>query len=1095
MAITNHERVGRALELLRDGLLPFVTREMEHRHGKHWVTHATASWTHESSRRDHEPPNLDSAALLRIMAEQWNEVFHVTLGGAERSLVDELRDWRTRWAHQKPLSTDDTYRALDSATRLLMAIAATRQADEVARMKMHVMRVRIEEHDRTARRKVGGTPITVVANGGLTPWRDIMPPHPDVASGRYQHAEFAADLWHVHLGEGSDEYRDPVEFFRRTYLTESLRHVLVNAAKRLSGKGGDPVIQVQTGFGGGKTHTMLALYHMASGRGAADLPGVDVLLRDANVVDLPSRVRRVVLVGNRISPGNPVVKPDGTVVRTLWGELAYQLGGRDAYARIADDDAHATNPGDRLRELFDAFAPCLILIDEWVAYARQLHERNDLPGGRFETQFTFAQALTESAKLANRCLLAVSLPASTPATATAADDVEVGGVRGREALDRLRHVIGRVESSWRPATAEEGVAIVRQRLFHPIVSADGLAARNAVARAFANLYAAYPDAFPRACRERAYERRIQETYPFHPDVVDRLLQDWSTLLPFQRTRGALRFLASVVHCLWERGDRSPLILPSLIPLDDRRVRSEATRSLADPWTQIIDHDVDGPHALPLVIDRETPQFGKVEAARRVARTIFLGSAPTASTMRRGVDVRRIQLGCVMPGEQPHVFEDAVRRLSNASTYLYRDDVSFWYDTRPTVVRLAKDRAEQLRHDQDTPIMEVERRLLESLRKTRGALRVHALPRSSESVPDEPETRLVALSPERPYRKAQDNAAAAEASRILEYRGATPRRYRNTLVFLAADHARLRDLIEAVCEFLAWDSILKDRDVLDLSPSHVRQAEAQRQQADQTVDMRIMETYCWLLIPEQKTPSAPITWNAQRINGAGTLADRAFGRMVHDETMLTRLGATVLRDLLDRIPLWRGDHVAVMQLVEDFASYLYLPRVQTPDVVINAINDGVASPTWASDTFAYAEAIDAQTGRYVGVHAGERLGLTLSRGGYVVKSEKAPPSSAFGSDHAGADAGAPNDASAPAPRRSALRRFRGSVRLCAERPGRDAARIAEEVIAHLIGSPRARAVMTLDIEVDVADAFPDHVIRIVRENGRALGFVRCEFAED
>ncbi len=179
---------------------------------------------------------------------------------------------------------------------------------------------------------------------------------------------------------------------------------------------------------------------------------MDTVLTEAGVTEIPT-VRRVVLVGNKLSPGNPTVKPDGTVVRTLWGELAYQLGGKDAYARIAHDDERATNPGDRLRELFNAYGPCLILIDEWVAYARQLHDQSDLPGGSFETQFTFAQALTESAKLANRCLLVISLPASDTATSSPADDVEVGGIRGREALDRLRNVVGRVESSWRPASA------------------------------------------------------------------------------------------------------------------------------------------------------------------------------------------------------------------------------------------------------------------------------------------------------------------------------------------------------------------------------------------------------------------------------------------------------------------------------------------------------------------------------------------------------------------------------------------------------------------------------------------------------------------
>jgi predicted AAA+ superfamily ATPase len=269
----------------------------------------------------------------------------------------------------------------------------------------------------------------------------------------------------------------------------------VGAVERLAGTGGDPVVQLQTNFGRGKTHSMLALYHLFSGAAPGGLAGVDAVLA-AGKKTLP-RATRVVLVGNKISPGNPATKPDGTVVRTLWGELAWQLGGKKAFARVQADDEKATSPGDGLRELFREYGPCLVLVDEWVAYARQLHDQSDLPAGTFETQFSFAQALTESAKLAGNGLLVISLPASDTQGSphTQADDVEVGGIRGREALDRLRNVVGRLESSWRPATAEEGFEIVRRRLFEPIAG-DLFKHRDVTARAFADLYQAQRAEFP-----------------------------------------------------------------------------------------------------------------------------------------------------------------------------------------------------------------------------------------------------------------------------------------------------------------------------------------------------------------------------------------------------------------------------------------------------------------------------------------------------------------------------------------------------------------------------------------------------------------------
>src|SRR5881227_3305297 len=473
MAITNQERVGKAMDLLRAGLAPFVEREFKSQHQAKAAEAARRYSTDERSVSKKAIVEWDVAALLKLMWEAWNEVFGRTLGRAERSLVQELRDFRNKWAHQEPFSSDDADRALDSMARLLTSVSATPQADEVGRMKMELRRLTYDEQVRGEKRKAGGSLIEAAATGTLKPWREIVTPHADVASGRYQQAEFAADLWQVHLGQGSDEYRKPQEFFRRTYLTESLKRLLVGGVQRLSGKGADPVVQLQTNFGGGKTHSMLALYHLFSGVAPGELPGVDSVLAEAGVRTLP-KANRVVLVGNKISPGNPVTKPDGTVVRTLWGELAYQLGGKKAFARVKADDEKATNPGDVLRELFKEYGPCLVLIDEWVAYARQLHDQSDLPAGGFETQFTFAQVLTESAKLAGNCLLVISLPASDTSGSphTQADDVEVGGIRGREALDRLRNVIGRVESSWRPATAEEGFEIVRRRLFEPLAGAE-----------------------------------------------------------------------------------------------------------------------------------------------------------------------------------------------------------------------------------------------------------------------------------------------------------------------------------------------------------------------------------------------------------------------------------------------------------------------------------------------------------------------------------------------------------------------------------------------------------------------------------------------
>lgn len=296
---------------------------------------------------------------------------------------------------------------------------------------------------------------------------------------------------------------------------------------------------------------------------------------------------------------------------------------------------------------------------ERLAYARQLHSAADLPAGSFETHFTFAPALTEAAKAAKNTLLVMSIPASESPhqrVDRGVTDIEVGGERGREALTRLKNAIGRVEASWRPASPDEGFEIVRRRLFQPL-SNEKAKDRDVVARAFVDLYGSQQQEFPSECREADYERRIKMAYPIHPEMFDRLYNDWSTLGKFQRTRGVLRLMAAVIHSLWERQDGNLLIMPGNVPVDDQMVQFELTRYLEDQWVPVIEKDVDGPTSLPLAIDRDNPNLGRYSATRRVSRTIYVGSAPTLRAAHRGIEDRQVKLGCVQPGEAVATFGD------------------------------------------------------------------------------------------------------------------------------------------------------------------------------------------------------------------------------------------------------------------------------------------------------------------------------------------------------------------------------------------------------------------------------------------------------
>jgi uncharacterized protein len=1090
MATTNHERVGRALALLSSGLSPFVEREFKAAYG--------ADWMAEVARNDRGagglPQNVsatDVQFLLKALWNEWNMVFRNVLGQSERTLVSELRDIRNRWAHQEAFSSDDAYRALDSTHRLLSAVSAAREAEAVDKAKQELLRARYEEQARrTQRRAAAVAPVEGRPAAGLRPWREIVMPHPDVASGRYQQAEFAADLHQVWRGDATDEYGDPVQFFRRTFLTEGLRELLLNAARRLSGEGGDPVVELQTNFGGGKTHSLVALYHLAGGPPASELTGVDEVLKEAGVTSIEAQ--RAVLVGQMIGPGQVDEKPDGTQVHTLWGELAWQLGGRDAYDVVADADRSGTSPGAALVELFQAHTPCLILIDEWVAYARQLYGVDGLPAGSFDAQFTFAQALAEAARAVPGVLLVVSIPAS---------DIEVGGTGGQAALDRLKNVVGRMESSWRPASADEGFEIVRRRLFED-VPADKAVQRDAVVRDFASLYRTQAAEFPSACREAEYERRIAAAYPIHPELFDRLYNEWSTLDKFQRTRGVLRLMAAVIHELWERQDGSLLIMPASVPIDAPPVASELTRYLEEGWAPVIERDVDGPNSLPLQLDRDNPNLGRYSATRRVARAIYMGSAPIQRSSNRGIDDRSIKLGCVQPGEAPATFGDALRRLTDQATYLYVDGQRYWYAKQPTVARLANDRAAS--HFSDDLADEELARRLRALRDRGEFSAVHAAPAAPSDVPDEPEARLVILGPEYAHSaKTADSPARDMAARLLDSRGSGDRRFRNMLVFLAPDRSRLEELRDAVRHWLAWRSIDEERDELGLDPWGVKQVETKRRQFEEMIVARLGETWQWLLAPSQPAadPTAAMTWDETRLSGPDPIAVRASRRLIGEEGLITEYSGVRLRMDLDRVPLWPEDidHVGLAQLWDTYARYLYLPRLRDSGALVEAVRNGIAALTWQNDTFAYAAAYDEASKRYLGIVAGQIGEVVLDGSAVIVRPGPAQEQlaavtgtgtgTATGTGGTGGTGGPE-----PPPPPEDPTRFYGRVTLEPVRLLRDVGQIAEALVAHLNGPDGSRVSITVEIEAESEDGFPERLRRTVSENARTLKFETSEFEQ-
>lgn len=483
----------------------------------------------------------------------------------------------------------------------------------------------------------------------------------------------------------------------------------------------------------------------------------------------------------------------------------------------------------------------------------------------------------------------------------------------------------------------------------------------------------------------------------------------------------------------------------------------------------------------------------------------MGSAPTTAAAHKGIEDRRVKLGCVMPGESPAVFGDALRRMAGSATYLYQDGPHYWYSTQPTVTKLAEDRAEQFKRDPDKVVHELEQRIRKNLIHTGDFDRIHSMPASGADVPDDLDARLVVLGVDHLYSKEPNSSAEVAAKAILETRGSTPRLYRNTLVFLAADKTRMQDLDEAVRKYLAWESILGEQTNLNLSPYQVSQAETQRVSAESAVTARLPETYQWLLAPIQTTPQAAVEWEALRLSGTDALAVRASKKLRTDELYLTSFAPTRLKMELDRVPLWRGNHVQIKQLVEDFARYLYLPRLKNSGVLLSAISEGLNLLTWSQDGFGFADSFDEATNRYQGLRGGKLVALNDAHSPELLvkpdlaiaqlDAESAAPSPDIQpgdtTDTGPTGPDTPTHEDEP-PISTQPKRFHGTAVLDSTRVGRDASRIADEVIAHLSGLVGANVTVTIEIQAEMPDGAPDQVVRTVTENSQTLRFTSHGF---
>ena len=967
----NRDALQHGLNIYRREMGEFIVRYLRQRPGMKLNDSVFQSLTDNQSRefesnlRENDGKAVDSIEIGFIpplIEKNWRDVFQNQFRNPRtiRNTLRVIRDLRNDLSHDKSgldIPAERAEAGLYHISEALASVNRPEQQAEVLEIRSGIRQ--IDDTPLVVQPQLLSAPTEESPNGGsLKPWRQVMTPNPDVEEGSFEEAEFAANLQQVHDGTAVAVYGDPIEFFRRTYVTRGIRSLLVTAVRRITGNGGNPVIQTKTGFGGGKTHSLIALYHLIRNSDALlNAPtttqysrirdDVRAILSEAGAnPESGVQAKVAVISGTWLSPSSERVTSSGDLLNTLWGEMAWQLGGQDCYDIVGIAARNGNAPGgEELDRVFREVGPCIILVDEIVNYARNAD---------MDSITTFFQNLTEAVQGRPDVVLVVSLPVST---------TEAGGERGMHVLSVFENLLNRLQSVMQvtETSNDEAFAVVRRRLFQDDYDAKE---RETTCNAFFRMYQRGTSDYPSGARETRYLERLRGCYPIHPEIFDRLYEDWSLYHEFQRTRGVLRLMAQTISRLCADGDASPLIMPANIPFNDAEISNEFIRLLGAQWDAVMS-EVDRENSRTHAIDMQQPsRYGVVGgAARRIARVTFLGSSTQRAT--RGIDTRQINLGVVMPTHGVAAYRDALSDMDAQLYYLYRGvDDRYYFDAQENLNKVANDRAAGMANSLLDD--EIIRRLKEFSSRNRNHA-VIACPQSPADVPDEDFVRIVILRPDqgKPSRTAEQDRATEAAQQIMSTSSGDSRRTRtNTLLFLAAQNDRIRELHNIAKRFLAWDSINNDDRGLQITGDRRLLVRTQLRESDGALQTELENAYRWVMAPAQPDPLVAEynLDNWQQITRDPDIAANGFTAFLRDEQLVESLTPNALNGRLSDY-LWNAPdpryHISVDELWDLLTCNVYLRlRIWNREVLKSCLAEGLAS-----GAFGCADGYDADTARY------------------------------------------------------------------------------------------------------------------------------------
>jgi predicted AAA+ superfamily ATPase len=754
----------------------------------------------------------------------------------------------------------------------------------------------------------------------LKPWRQVAMPHLDIRQGKFDTSTFAADLGTVLAGGGAADYRDAATFFAKTHLTNGLTQLLIDVMQRVAGNTKiEPVIQLQTAFGGGKTHTLLALYHLFKRPNeVGKLQEIKNLVGAAGLKQLPGAAVAC-LVGTALNP---------TASRTFWGEMSYQLGGDKLYQKVAKNDQLKIAPGtDLLGDLLEEAGPCVIMLDEILVYLLKAGGVSVGDSTLNSNTLTFLQEL--SIAVAN-CPHAVMV-----ATLTSQLN-EYYGEAGERMYQSLEKVLGRVERVRQTVEGAEIYEVIRRRLFENLGDVEQ---HRQTVEAYWAMYRQLGEDVPSASREPSYREEMLRAYPFHPELITVLYERWGTIPEFQRTRGVLRLLADVISTLYQAKDNEALIQSGSISLGTAAVRSELVKHTGAPsvYLSVIESDIAGSHAKAPEIDRQLgSEYAKENVSEKLARSVFMYSF--SGGQQRGATLPQLRVGALNPEMAPPFVADALDRMTKRLWYLYHDNGLYRFDSRPNLNRILVDREELVRSEPEKVRDYAKLKLGELIGD--AAFRVYRYPEEDRDVADEARLSLVVLGLNQTASEDELPTDTADfVGGVLKQHGKGFRKHANVLIFLAPDTQRASEVIDAARRLLALRSIDDHKPTKSqLTEDQLKDLAGRMKEAEARLPAALTTAYRHILVPDKNKTIRSIDMGISVAKGL--LSQKVLDKLKDEQQILDKLDPAIL--IGERFGLWPQDQemINVNTLADYFTQLTHLPMLLGIGVLPDCFAKGV-----------------------------------------------------------------------------------------------------------------------------------------------------------